>query len=174
MLRASISRLRGTKSTQIDRGKHPLSGSRKGRSYNHAYRTYGPYGYGVGKMTTRKNRSVDIAPRHDIQRPRPNGSRDGPLSDVHRTMSKHWVPYALEDGGVLFTHPSTKEMLRWSHDTLREERKCTGMYSTTDADRDAKIKTLLERNSIEAQPIEAWRKKHIAQLLKEKLRIQRL
>ena len=158
------------KSTIVTKQRHRLSGSKQGRTYNYAYRVYGPWGYGIGKLQPRKDRSAAIIPRSDVEAPSPHGSLHGPLSDVTRSLSKEWIPYALEDGGVLFTHPTTHNMLRWSHETLREERRATGLYSTYDADRDAKIKTLLARNTIEAQPLESWRRKHIVQLLRARLR----
>ncbi|KNH09480.1 hypothetical protein XU18_0165 [Perkinsela sp. CCAP 1560/4] len=170
MFRQPKALLKQTKSTVVQSTRHPLSGSKKGRDYNYAYRTFGPFGYGVGKNQSKKDRTAVIFPK-----PYPPSAQrtDGPLSDVSRSLSKDWAPYALQDGGVLFAHPSMHQVLQWSHETLKEERKTTGLHSIVDYDRDAKIKTLLARNTIEAQPIEYWRKKHITQLLRHNMKISR-
>lgn len=151
--------------------RHPLEGSRKGRHYNYAYNKYGPWGYGVGRYINKKDRTPILQNIGTMDFPRMMGKM--PLSDVTRKLSPQWVPYALADGGVLFTHPTSQEVLQWSHECLREERKATGMSSIYDAERDTKIKILLERNTIEAQPIEAWRRKHILELLGKRISRQR-
>ena len=168
MLCRSLKHLKRTKSTIVRKERDRLSGSKLGRDYNFAYRTFGPFGYGVGKNQSKKDRAAEILPRHS-----PSGaSNNGPMSNISRTLSHEWIPYALHDGGVLFSHPSSSQMLRWSHEAMKEERKAVGLYSSVDYDRDATIKTLLARNTIEAQPIEQWRKKHITQLLRHSMKLK--
>eukprot|EP00759_Apiculatamorpha_spiralis_P012731 PhF_6_TR19658/c0_g1_i1/m.28689 len=100
-------------------------------------------------------------------------NKDGPLSDVTRTLSPQWVPYALQDGGVFFVHPTHKDVLQWTHKALKQEREATGTVSAYDTERSAKIEMLMERNTLEAQPISEWRRKHMVQLLREKISRQR-
>ena len=169
MFARSTTWLKRTKSTIVRKERDRLSGSKLGRDYNYAYRMYGPFGYGVGKNQSKKDRSAEIMPRYELKK----ATDDEPLSRVSRTLSKDWVAYALADGGVFYSHPSVSEVLSWSHETIKQERVAAGLYSTKDQERDATVKTILARGTLEAQPVQQWRKKHLVQLLNQQMRFRR-
>eukprot|EP00760_Papus_ankaliazontas_P023195 PhM_4_TR1979/c0_g1_i2/m.43773 len=156
----------GRQKSQVQHGiRHRLASSRWGRNYNYAMAMYGPYGYGIGKIQPRRDRSAPIV----SITPDAKSTTSLTQSDVTRTLSPEWTPYALADGGVLFTHPSTKQVLQWTHDVMKHEREASGQSSRYDAERSAKIRDLLARNTIEAQPIEAWRKRHVVDVLRKNI-----
>lgn len=142
-----------------------------GRNYTYSYRKYANGGWGLGTYSPTKDRRFFPAAFNSDQADVTSGAsrgHHGALSRTTKTLSPHFRPFALADGGVLFCHPSQKEILTWTHDVLAEEQKASGMGNVHDEARN-KIQAVIANNTIEHVSIAHWRNMHIRRLMRKTL-----
>ena len=93
------------------------------------------------------------------------------LNQTAKTLSPHWRPFALADGGVLFVHPSQKQVMQWSAAVMEAERKsiasdaATPTLTAREHQTATKMRQLVEDNTIEHTPLSQWRRKHMWALI---------
>lgn len=153
-------------------GSIPLKGHGYGRNYTQTLVKYASKGWGIGTYSARKdrrflprrfNRAVTAEEKFDFTMP---------IGRTTKTLSPHFRPFALADGGVLFVHPSSREILTWTHEVLGKEQKASGLGNVHDESR-AKIQALIADNTIEHVSIGQWRQLHIQRLLRKTLQRNR-
>ena len=146
----------------------PYHGHGYGRNWTKSLVKYASKGWGIGNYSARQdnrwlprkfNRAVTEEDRYNFSLP---------IGRTTKTLSPHFRPFALADGGVLFTHPSTREILTWTHDVLGKEQQASGLGNIHDESR-AKIQSLIADNTIEHTSINQWRQLHIQRLLRKTL-----
>lgn len=156
------------KSHQLKKAQHPNAGTRLGRNYTRGFVKYGFLGFGMSTYTPRKNR----APKIQRQAPPPAIAKSFHLSQTTKSLSPHFRSFALADGGVLFAHPSHKQIMQWGQDTLTKEAEATGMTSM-DQFVQSRIQAIIADNTLENVSLSHWRKKHMWTLLKSRGKIQK-
>ncbi len=147
---------------------NPLHGHGYGRNYTQNLVKYASKGWGIGNYSARKdNRFV---PRRFNARTTEAEKFDFtmPISRATKTLSPHFRPFALADGGVLFIHPSSREIMTWNHEVLGKEQKASGLGNVHDDTR-SKIQSLIADNTIEHVSIGQWRQLHIQRLMRKTL-----
>ncbi|CCW65657.1 unnamed protein product [Phytomonas sp. EM1] len=157
-------------SHQKKRGQHPNAGTRYGRVYNRGFIRYGFGGFGMSVYTPKKDRRFRIRPVPQAATA-PLSDENG-LSPTTRTLSPNFRMFALSDGGVLVTHPSHQQIMRWNQGVLDEECKATGMTSM-DNYINSRIQAIIADNTIENISISQWRKTHMWNLIKAHGSLQR-
>ena len=165
MLRSSPVAL-SVKSHQKKPTRIPLHGYGYGKNYTRSYIKYANSGWGMGTYTETRDKRF-VTPKVNRERPSEE-RRDGtaPFSGTTKTLSPHFRPFALADGGVLFVHPSSKEILTWSHEVLGKEQRASGLGAVHDETR-SKIQALLADNTIEHVSIGQWRQMHVQRLMRK-------
>lgn len=156
-------RNRHVKSHQIDSIGHTFRSPRLGRSYTSAWIKFGYGGWGMGTHGTGKFRRFHAQRlHHAVASPQEPG---GPMVTTTRTLSPEWRAFALADGGVLFTHPSSKQVMEWGQKTLQRENEAIGQ---ADFDRhvNCKIQSLMADATLESVPLSEWRRAHMWQLIR--------
>ena len=146
----------------------PYHGHGYGRNWTKSLVKYASKGWGISNYSARNdnrfiprrfNRTVTAEERHNYF---------APIGKTTKTLSPHFRPFALADGGVLFTHPSSREILTWTHEVLGKEQQASGLGNIHDESR-AKIQSLIADNTIEHVSIGQWRQLHIQRLLRKTL-----
>jgi hypothetical protein len=89
-----------------------------------------------------------------------------PHLTVCNTLSPHWRPFALQDGGVLFIHPTQKQVMSWTADVLRLENEKAGMKGVHD-EAVHKIQAIVARDSLDHISYQYWRKQHLDLLIRK-------
>jgi hypothetical protein len=160
MLSTTLSLL--IKSHQTHGTGHPLAGKRYGRSNTRHAVSYGGYGWGISFFVQPKDRTFKPM--------RFNGpaTLEGHTaqSTTTKTLSAHFRPFALADGGVLIVHPSQKQIMSWTHDVLGREQAASGLGDVHAATR-SKIQALVSGSAVENVSVSHWRQKHIERLLRK-------
>eukprot|EP01065_Artemidia_motanka_P027360 TRINITY_DN32556_c0_g1_i1.p1 TRINITY_DN32556_c0_g1~~TRINITY_DN32556_c0_g1_i1.p1 ORF type:complete len:348 (+),score=61.53 TRINITY_DN32556_c0_g1_i1:93-1136(+) len=64
-----------------------------------------------------------------------------------RVLSSRWQPYELADDGVLFIHPTQREILEWTQEQLHEDAKANGR--DVDGEHNQKIDELLQHDPVQ-------------------------
>ena len=95
-----------------------------------------------------------------------------PLGRPAKTLSPQWRPFALADGGVLFVHPSQKQVLAWSQQVMKREADTNGLGSVQQHT-NTKIEQLLADNTIEHVPLSQWRRQHMWALVEKQAGVRR-
>ena len=95
-----------------------------------------------------------------------------PLGRPSKTLSSHWRPFALADGGVLLVHPSTKQVLEWSMQVTKHEQAATGL-SAKELQTNTKIQQILEDSAVEHTPLSQWRRQHMWALVEQRAGVRR-
>jgi hypothetical protein len=91
------------------------------------------------------------------------------IAETNTALSAHWRPFALEDGGVLFTHPSHKQIMTWSQEVVkREAEKRGGDMSTYDQHTNSRIQAIIADKTLENAALDEWRRKHLWKLVQAK------
>lgn len=176
MLRATLSVL--VKSHQLKKSQHPNAGTRYGRNYNRAFIKYGFGGYGMSVYSPKKNRSFRVQPQathigsEGSEEHRTTDLTTGGLSNTTRSLSPHWRSFALDDGGVLFIHPSHQQVMSWSHETHKKETEAMGMTSM-DEWVNSRIQSIMADNTLENVSLGHWRRRHMWMLIKSHGKMQR-
>lgn len=153
-------------STQRKRTGNLLAGKGYGRTYTKNYTTYSGQGWGISMPPQPKDRTFKTLRNPANGWESPIKSRNEPLSNVTRTLSPHWRPFALEDGGVLFLHPTVPQVMKWGAQVLKKENAATGM-TTMDEHVNAKIQSIIAGNTLEHISLGHWRRQHIRHLLQK-------
>lgn len=169
MLRLTCFLLR-VQSHQKKRAQHPNAGTRYGRVYNRGFVRYGFGGFGMSVYSTKKNRNFRLRPA-----PAPLGdplADDSGLTPTTRTLSPNFRTFAMADGGVLVTHPSHEQVMRWNAGVLAEETKATGMTSM-DQYVNSRIQAIMADNTVENVSLSHWRKTHMWNLIRSHGKLQR-
>ncbi|KAH9598073.1 hypothetical protein LSM04_002748 [Trypanosoma melophagium] len=157
-------------SHQKVKSQHPNAGTRFGRVYNRGFIRYGFGGFGMSVYTPKKDRRFRVLPT-----PPPKGdvfADNESLVATTRTLSPNFRAFALEDGGVLFTHPTHEQIMRWGQGILTEETKATGMTSM-DNYVNSRIQSIIAENTVENVAISHWRRRHMWNLIKAHGKLQR-
>jgi hypothetical protein len=139
-----------------------LAGKGYGRSYNLAFKKFGFGGMGCSVHHVKKDRRFVVTSLNDTA---PAGKHiDEPLGNTSKTLSPHWRPFGLTDGGVLFTHPSQKQVMGWTQTILQKEQQASGL-STYDQQVNSKIQSLVADNTLENVSLAQWRRQHLFNLI---------
>lgn len=172
MLRSTHTFLRVQSHQQLGVSSTPLKGHGYGRQWTASSIKYSNKGWGVGAYHARQEkrflprrfgRDVSTEEKFDFS---------APIGKTTKTLSPHFRPFALADGGVLFVHPSSREILTWTHEVLGKEQKASGLGNVHDESR-AKIQGLIADNTIEHVSITQWRQVHIQRLLRKTIQKNR-
>lgn len=143
-----------------------------GRSYNgKAIRQNANSGWGISTYSAGKDRRYQYA-RAPHKPHAPDAPANMPISNVTKNLSHEWRPFALNDGGVLFIHPTRDQVLKWSEEVMKRERASAGM-STRDHDTSAKIQTLIADNTLEHISLTTWRRTQLYNLLRRQSGVKR-
>ncbi|CAD2212856.1 hypothetical protein AGDE_01917 [Angomonas deanei] len=170
MLRCSPVLLR-VQSHQKKRALHPNAGTRYGRVYNRGFVRYGFGGFGMSVYSTKKDRRFTVEPM--LEKPLYGSlSPEGGLSPTTKALSPNFRAFALADGGVLFLHPSHRQVMQWGQAVLQEETKATGM-TAFDEMVNSRLQSMIADNTIENTAITHWRRQHMWNLVKSHGRLQR-
>ena len=156
--------LQPVKSHQIYAVGHKDNGNRYGRNYHNDYRKNAFGGWGISVYQWKKNRLFyprTVSSAQDVAR-RPT---EAPLCEASRTLSPHWRPFALDDGGVLFLHPSHEQLMRFNQDILKKEGEAVGQ-TNVDHHVNAKIESILADSTIESRSLSYWRRKQMWSLIR--------
>jgi hypothetical protein len=160
-------------SHQLKKGQHPLRPASLGRHYSRSYIRYGTGGLGISTYSSRKDRRfrVNSLPWSNAGLSPQQEDQQG-LCQTTRSLSPHWRTFALEDGGVLFTHPSHEQVMRWGQQVLRKESEATGRTAMSDWT-DSRIQAILADNTLENYSIKYWRQRHMWNLIKSHGKLHR-
>ncbi|KEG09794.1 putative variant surface glycoprotein [Trypanosoma grayi] len=157
-------------SHQKKKSQHPNAGTRFGRVYNRGFIRYGFGGFGMSVYTPKKDRTFRVQslppPPVDVF------ADNAPLVPTTRTLSPNFRAFALQDGGVLFSHPSHEQIMRWGQGVLTEETKATGMTSM-DNYVNSRIQSIIAENTVENVALSHWRRRHMWNLVKAHGKLQR-
>ncbi|KAF8286789.1 hypothetical protein C4B63_40g27 [Trypanosoma cruzi] len=157
-------------SHQKKRSQHPNAGTRFGRVYNRGFIRYGFGGFGMSVYTPKKDRTFRVQPLPFLSG---NVFADNTsLVPTTRTLSPNFRAFALQDGGVLFSHPSHEQIMRWGQGVLTEETKATGMTSM-DNYVNSRIQSIIAENTVENVALSHWRRRHMWNLIKSHGKLQR-
>lgn len=157
------------RSHQFSPSRVPMGRYSYGRNYTKSYIRYADGGWGIGTYSSGKDRRFVPANFHrEDERPEDRRLHTSPMSRTTKTLSPHFRPFALADGGVLFIHPSQKEILTWTHEVLGEEQKKAGLGNVHD-DARSKIQGIIANNTIEHVSVAHWRNAHIRRLMRASL-----
>ena len=172
MFRSSLVFLRVQSHQQLGVSSNPLKGHGYGRQWTKSSIKYSNKGWGVGKYHARSD--IRFVPRRFNRETTAEEKFDffAPIGKTTKTLSPHFRPFALADGGVLFVHPSSREILTWTHEVLGKEQKASGLGNVHDESR-AKIQGLIADNTIEHVSIAQWRQVHIQRLLRKTIQRHR-
>eukprot|EP00758_Cryptobia_borreli_P012211 Tbor_TRINITY_DN5725_c1_g2::TRINITY_DN5725_c1_g2_i1::g.19605::m.19605 len=189
MLRQTTLSLRsGLKSHQIGAVGSPQHRNRYATTYGSQRIKYGDGGFGISVYSARKSRHLRIRP-YDILEKRTLTPKD-PLSTTSTVLSAHWRAFALEDGGVLFTHPSHKQLMTWGQEVLNREAEVMTENMIQNAKEkglppprktavsamnhhiSSKIQGIIADKTLENAGIAEWRKKHLWHLMRAKTQPQ--
>jgi hypothetical protein len=164
------------------KGQNPKRPASLGRHYSRSYIRYGVGGLGISTYSTRKDRRFVVnklpMPPQSLPSPSPSSSSlpsDSDklgLSRTTKSLSPHWRTFALEDGGVLFTHPSHEQVMKWGQQVFRKEAEVTGRTAMSDWT-DSRIQAILADNTLENYSIKYWRQRHMWNLIKSHGRLHR-
>lgn len=172
MLRGTLALLR-VQSHQKKRAQHPNAGTRYGRVYNRGFIRYGFGGFGISTYSSKKDRRFTPQP---IPRMPLADSLDDTrgLAPTTRTLSPNYRTFALKDGGVLVTHPSHAQVMRWSAKVLDADAKANA-DGVTAMDRfvNARIQAIIADNTIENVSLSQWRRAHMWNIIKAHGSLQR-
>lgn len=156
-------------SKQIRSSFHPSVGLGKDHRSPGMTR-FGGSGWGVPKHDMGKDRRF-VSPK--VMDPAPAGKpRDLPMANTTKTLSPHWRPFALADGGVLFIHPTRNQVMEWNREVMKRENEATGL-SGFDREVDAKIQTLIADNTLEHVSLREWRKNMMRRLVTRQSGLER-
>lgn len=89
-----------------------------------------------------------------------------------RTLSPTFRTFALDDGGVFFSHPSHTQIMKWNQGVLTEEGKATEQ-TAMDECVNARIQAIIADQTIENTTLSQWRKTHMWRLVKSHGKLQR-
>ncbi|EPY26212.1 hypothetical protein STCU_06265 [Strigomonas culicis] len=157
-------------SHQKKRAQHPNAGTRFGRVYNRGFIRYGFGGFGMSVYSPKKNRNFTVEPPQESV---PDVlAADRGLTPTTRSLSPNFRAFALDDGGVLMTHPSHEQVMRWGQGVRQAEGRATGMTAMDEAV-NARIQSIIADNTIENVSLQHWRKNHMWNLVKAHGRLQR-
>ncbi|CCD17651.1 unnamed protein product [Trypanosoma congolense IL3000] len=157
-------------SHQKKRAQHPNAGTRFGRVYNRGFIRYGFGGFGMSVYTPKKDRRFRV---QQLPPPPTNSFADDvSLVSTTRTLSPNFRAFALQDGGVFFTHPSHEQIMRVGQGILAEETKATGMTSM-DNYVNSRIQSIIAENTVENVALSHWRRRHMWNLVKTHGKLQR-
>ncbi|KPI87365.1 hypothetical protein ABL78_3553 [Leptomonas seymouri] len=177
MLRLTQSLLR-VQSHQKKRAQHPNAGTRYGRVYNRGFIRYGFGGFGMSVYTTKKDRRFRVMPPPPTPASTVAADRRDVFADnsgltaTTRTLSPTFRMFALEDGGVLVSHPSHEQIMRWNQGVLTEEGKATN-NTVMDEYVNSRIQAIIADNTIENASLSQWRKAHMWNIIKSHGNLQR-
>ena len=109
-MRKTLARLDKPRSYQTRRTHHPTADHKRFEFDRTPNRQFANGGWGVGGWTQAKDRRWPT-PQYPEVEPfkKPENM---PLSNTTKTLSAEWKPYALSDGGVLFTHPTRDQVMQ--------------------------------------------------------------
>ena len=158
-------------SHQLKKGQNPLRPASLGRQYSRNYIKYGPGGIGISTYSARKDRRLRVNSLPPVPSTISFGNETG-LSQTTQSLSPHWRTYALEDGGVLFTHPSHEQVMRWGQQVFRKEAEATGRTAMSEWT-DSRIQSILADNTLENYSIKYWRQRHMWNLIKNQGKLHR-
>jgi len=161
--RTSITR--AVQSHQKRQYRVPQFAAGYGRNWNESFKRYANRGWGLGFYNPQLDRRFRgmTSNRRLSQEEIDDGCQ--PLSRTTKTLSPHFRPFALEDGGVMFLHPTTKQILTWTHDVLGKEQTASGIGNVHDQSR-AKLQALIADNTIEHVSLATWRRTHVQRILR--------
>ncbi|KPA81327.1 putative mitochondrial hypothetical protein [Leptomonas pyrrhocoris] len=175
MLRFTQSLLR-VQSHQKKRAQHPNAGTRYGRVYNRGFIRYGFGGFGMSVYTPKKDRRFKVLPPPPVPtaeaRQRDVFADNSALTATTRTLSPTFRMFALEDGGVLVSHPSHSQIMRWNQGVLTEEGKATN-NTVMDEYVNSRIQAIIADNTVENASLSQWRKAHMWNIIKSHGNLQR-
>jgi hypothetical protein len=143
-------------------------GNQKSASFGHRYdkttlRLFANGGWGMGTYTSAKDRrwkTPTFVEDFPVGKPANMG-----MSNTTKTLSPEWRPFALDDGGVLFVHPTRDDVMQWNQQTLVKEREASGMASR-DNDTVAKIQALIADNTLEHISLARWRRTQLRSIIR--------
>lgn len=167
--------LRGTgvlqkrlKSTQKSGTGSPMERNRFAHEYNRRQIRYGNQGWGMSTYHPRKVRTPPIKDLSDIFARKV--TEVDPIMSANTALSAHWRPFALEDGGVLFTHPSHKQIMTWTQEVLKREseERNGGEMTTFDQHTNSRVQAIIADKTLENSALDDWRKKHLWKLVQAK------
>ncbi|CAJ1012828.1 hypothetical protein Q4I28_008141 [Leishmania naiffi] len=177
MLRFTQALLR-VQSHQKKRAQHPNAGTRYGRVYNRGFVRYGFGGFGMSVYTPKKDRTFKVMPvppsppATTAAEQRDDFADNRGLVATTRTLSPTFRMFALEDGGVLVSHPSHAQVMQWNQRVHTEEGKATNR-TTMDEYVNSRIQAIIADNTIENTSLSQWRKAHMWNVIKSHGRLQR-
>lgn len=174
MLRHCMTLLK-VQSHQKKRAQHPNASTRYGRVYNRGFIRYGFGGFGMSVYSSRKNRTFRVEPPQPSLQDGDRASHfadDKPLVSTTRTLSPNFRMFALEDGGVLVTHPSHAQIMGWGQKVHDAECAATGATSM-DHYVNSRIQAIIADNTIESTSLKQWRRTHMWNLIKAHGKLQR-
>ena len=116
--------------------RHPLGGAKHGREYNMSFKRYACGGWGIGTYSVGKDRRYmpkDIygvskapkTPKNSDVSIGDGADRETSYTRTTKSLSAQFRPFALDDGGVLFVHPTHKQVMEWGSDAMKKERELT-------------------------------------------------
>ena len=147
-------------------------GAGKGRRYeNQSHRAYAQGGFGTGTYTTAKDRRFKTP--MFIEPFEPHKPENMPMTNTTKSLSHEWKPFALNDGGVLFLHPTRDQIMAWNQKVMLKERETTGM-TTRDHDIEAKTQTLMADNTLEHISLAAYRREHLTRLISKHMGMKKM
>lgn len=116
----------------------------------------------MGGFAPRKDRRV---PTPYFREAPPVGKPENmPLGNTTKTLSPEWKPFALSDGGVLFTHPTRDQVMEWNNLVISKEHEAVGIPSRQHAVQ-AKVQSLMADNTLEHLSLSQWRRANLRQLI---------
>jgi hypothetical protein len=168
MLRQTLPRLSKPVSHTSRSTGHPNAGGFGKRYERISTRTFQNQGLGMGTYSAPKDRrwpTPAFAEAPPFEKP-----ENMPQSNTTKTLSPEWRPYALADGGVLFTHPTRDQVMQWNFEATTKENEAVGM-TTRDHATKAKIQALIADNTLEHTTLAAWRRQQLQRLIRKHAQI---
>ena len=163
--------LRKPRSSTSRRTGHPNAGGIGQRYERVATRQMSNDGLGIGTYSAPKDRRW---PTPGFSEPEPfKKPKNMPMSNTTKTLSPEWKPYALADGGVLFTHPTRDQVMQWNFEATAKENEAVGTTTREHATK-AKMQALIADNTLEHTTLADWRREQLQRLIRKHAQIDTL
>lgn len=167
MLRSSAVLHKKLKSTQKSGTGSPMERNRFAHNYSRGQIRFGNKGWGMSTYHPRRVRVPAVDPLNNLFQS--TTTHETPIADANTALSAHWRPFALEDGGVLFTHPSHKQVMTWSQEVIkREAEERGGEMNMYDHHTNSRIQAIIADKTLENAALDEWRRKHLWKLVQAK------
>uniref|UniRef100_A0A7S1QLH8 Uncharacterized protein n=1 Tax=Neobodo designis TaxID=312471 RepID=A0A7S1QLH8_NEODS len=164
MLRKSNVALSKPRSYQTRRTLHPMANHPRWGHDRTVAKQFAWRGWGVGGNQPERDRrwpTPSYAEEAPFQKP-----KNMPMSNTTKTLSGEWRPYALSDGGVLFTHPTRDQVMQWNYEATMKENEAAGS-TARDHNVKAKMQALIADNTLEHTTLADWRRQQLQRLIQK-------